>query len=81
MSHTKRDLGGIVIIFLMIVIGLALTPTVQDLVIGATGIANGTWPGNLSGAARAIYLLIPLFWIILVIAVGLAGIIVWLRKS
>lgn len=67
-------------IFIMIIIGLALTPTVQDLVIGSTGVVNGTWPGNLSGAARAIFLLVPLFWIILVIGVGLAGILVWLRR-
>ncbi|MBA7491421.1 hypothetical protein ES702_01966 [subsurface metagenome] len=81
LSHEKRDMSGIIIIFLMMVIGLALTPTVQDLVIGATGVANASYPGNLTGAARAIYLLVPLFWVIIVVAVGLAGIIVWLRGS
>lgn len=81
MSYGKRDMGGIVVIFLMIIIGLALTPTVQEQVILATGVANATWPGNLSGAARAIFLLTPLFWVILVIGVGLAGIIVWLKGS
>lgn len=81
MSYNKRDMGGLMMIFLMIVIGLALTPTVQNQVILGTGIQNATWPGNLTGAARAIYLLVPLFWIILVIAIGLAGIIIWLRSS
>jgi hypothetical protein len=65
----------------MMVIGLALTPTVQEQVIGATGVANATWPGNLTGAARAIFLLTPLFWVILVVGVSLAGIIVWLRQG
>ena len=74
-------MGGIVVIFLMIIIGLALTPTVQEQVILATGVANASWPGNLSGAPRAIFLLVPLFWVILVIAVGLAGIVVWLKGS
>lgn len=81
MSYDKRDMGGIVVIFLMIVIGLALTPTVQEQVILATGVANATWPGNLSGASAAIYALIPLFWVILVIGVGLAGIMVWLKTT
>jgi hypothetical protein len=72
-------MGGIIAIFLMIVIGLALTPTVQQQVILATGVANATWPGNLSGAARAIFLLTPLFWIILVVGIGLAGVVIWLR--
>ena len=81
MSSIKRDMSGIMIIFLMIIIGLALTPTVQNLVITGTGVANATWPGNLTGAARAIFLLDPLFWVILVIGVGLAGIVVWLKGS
>lgn len=74
-------MGGIMAIFLMIVIGLALTPTVQEQVLFATGTANATYPGNLSGAAAAIYALIPLFWIILVVGVGMAGIIIWLKGS
>ena len=81
MSFGKRDMGGLMLIFLMIVIGLALTPTIQEQVIGATGIANASYPGNLSGGARAIYLLIPLFWVILVLAVGLAGVYVWLKQG
>lgn len=72
-------MGGIMALFLMIVVGLALTPTVQEQVILATGVANASWPGNLSGAAAAIYNLVPLFWIILVVGIGLAGIILWLK--
>ena len=80
MSFVKRDISGVIMIFIMILIGLALTPTVQEQVLLATGVANATWPGNLSGAAAAIFLLVPLFWIILVIGVGMAGIVVWLKQ-
>lgn len=78
-------MSGVMIIFLMIVIGLALTPTVQELVLTATSgtynATDGTGIGNLSGAAAAIYLLIPLFWVILVVGIGMAGIMVWLKGS
>ena len=79
--HGKRDMGGIMAIFLLIVVGLALTPTVQEQVLFATGVANASFPGNLSGAAAAIYRLVPLFWVILVIGIGLAGIVIWLKGS
>ena len=85
MSHSKRDLGGIMAIFLMIIVGLALTPTVQEQVLLATSgtynATDGTGIGNLSGAAAAIYRLVPLFWVILVVGIGMAGIIIWLRKG
>ena len=78
-------MGGIMTIFLLIVIGLALTPAVQEQVLTATtgeyNATDGTGAGNLTGAARAIYRLVPLFWIILVIGIGLAGIIVWLKTG
>lgn len=80
MSHEKRDISGVLLIFIMMIIGIALTPAVQEQVLFATGVANATWPGNLSGAAAAIYSLIPLFWIILVLGVGMAGIFVWLKQ-
>ena len=61
--------------FLFILIGLALTPTITEQVIGVTGVGGN----NLTGAALAIGGLIPLFWIILVLAIGVAAIVVWLR--
>lgn len=85
MSYAKKDLGGIIAIFLMVIIGLALTPSVTELVLSSTthsyNAISGAGPGNLSGAARAIYRLVPLFWVLLVVAVGLAGLAVWLKKS
>lgn len=61
--------------FLFMVVGLALTPTVQEQVNAITG----TGSNNLTGAALAIAGLIPLFWVILIIAIGLAAIVAWLR--
>jgi len=85
MSHTKRDMGGLMVLFVMIIIGLALTPTVQESVLGLTSgtynATDGTGAGNVSGAARAIVRLVPLFWIILVLGVGLAGIVIWLKSG
>ena len=73
----KRDLSGIIMTFLFMVIGLALTPTVQEQVDAVTGVGAG----NLTGAALAIAKLVPLFWVILVIAIGLAAIVVWMRAG
>lgn len=72
----KKDLSGIMMTFLFMVVGLALTPTVQEQVTGVTG----TGGNNLTGAALAIAELIPLFWVIIVIAIGLAAIVTWLRQ-
>ena len=82
MSHEKRDLGGIIMIFVMLIVGISMTPTVQDLVGTATGTFNAsTAPGNLTGAARAIFLLVPLFWVILIVGIALAGVVIWLKGS
>jgi hypothetical protein len=72
----RKDLSGIIMTFIMMIVGLALTPTVQELV--ANSLSNAL--GNLSGAAAAIVTLVPLFWVILVIGIGLASIVVWLRN-
>lgn len=71
----KKDLSGILMTFLFMLVGLALTPTIVEQVTGVTG----TGTGNLTGAALAIAELIPLFWIILVLAIGVAAIVAWLR--
>ena len=76
MSSQKKDLSGIMMTFLFMVVGLALTPTVQEQVNNITGVGSN----NLTGAALAIANLIPLFWVILVIAIGLAAIVTWLRQ-
>jgi len=76
MSAQKKDLSGIMMTFLFMVVGLALTPTVVEQVANITG----TGGNNLTGAALAIAQLIPLFWVILIIGIGLAAIVTWLRN-
>ena len=71
----KKDLSGILMTFLFMLIGLALTPTITEQVAGVTGVGGN----NLTGAALAIANLIPLFWVILILAIGVASIVVWLR--
>lgn len=76
MSGTdKKNLSGILMTFLFMLIGLALTPTITEQVAGITGVGGF----NLTGAALAIAGLIPLFWIILVLAIGVSAIVAWLR--
>ena len=72
-------MSGIIALLLILVVGLALTPTIVDLC--TTAIAGGSGVDNLTGAAAAIINLVPLFWVILLIGVVLAGVIVWLRGS
>lgn len=75
MSVSDKNLGGILMTFLFMIIGLALTPTVTQQV----NVITGVGADNLTGAALAIATLIPLFWIILVLAIGVAAIVSWLK--
>ena len=75
MSSQKKDLSGILMTFLFMLVGLALTPTITEQVTGITG----TGGNNLTGAALALANLIPLFWIIMVLAIGVAAIVAWLK--
>ena len=62
--------------FLFMIVGIALTPTVQEQVTLVTGVGGN----NLTGAALAIMALVPLFWVILIIGISLAAIVIWLRN-
>ena len=73
----KKNLGGLITVFLISIVGLALTPTVQAQV--STLIATGSGKGNLTGSAKAIMELFPMFWVILMIAIPVAYIAVWLK--
>lgn len=64
-----KGLGGILVTFLIMIVALALTPTVQEEVTGVTGVGAN----NLTGAALSIAALIPLFWVLLIIGVGVAA--------
>ena len=76
MSAQNKDLSGIMMTFLFMIVGIALTPTVQEQVTLVTGVGGN----NLTGAALAIMALVPLFWVILIIGISLAAIVVWLRN-
>jgi len=64
-------MGNLFMTFLLIVIGLALTPTVQSSVTTAAA--------SLSGAALALINLVPLFWVIIILAVGVAAVYVQMK--
>ena len=76
MSAQNKDLSGIMMTFLFMIVGIALTPTVQEQVTLVTGVGGN----NLTGAALAIMALVPLFWVILIIGISLAAIVIWLRN-
>ena len=77
MAHHEKDMGGIMVLFLILIVGLALTPTVTEMVLDVTNSSGAD--ANVTGAALAIMRLVPLFWVILVVAVVLGGVIVWLK--
>ena len=72
----KMSIGGLITLFLIAIVGLALTPVVVSSVVGVTG----TGGDNLTGASKTIMELFPLFWVILMIAIPVAGIAVWLKQ-
>jgi len=59
-------IGGLFMTFLLMIIGLALTGTVQSMVTTAAG--------DLDGAALALMNLVPLFWVIIILAIGIAAV-------
>ena len=80
----KKSIGGLITLFLLCVVGLALTPIIQNTVADVTWANNGTagWPAegsNLTGGARTLLVLFPLFWTILMIAIPVAGVAVYLK--
>lgn len=74
----KKNLAGLISVFLLSIVGLALTPTVQSQVTSL--VATGLGKGNLTGSAKAIMELFPMFWVILMIAIPVAYIAVWLKE-
>jgi len=65
-----RHLQDLLMTFLLIVIALALTPTIQSSVSAITG----TGGYNLTGAALTLAGLIPLFWVVIILAIGAAAV-------
>jgi len=69
----KADMGGLFVTFLLMVIGLALTPTVATSVTAASA-ALAAYP-----AAVALCDLVPLFWVIIIVAIGVAAVYIQLK--
>lgn len=63
-----NKLSSVVMTFLVLLIGLILTPTIQEQVTNVTG--SGGY--NLTGAALALANLIPVFWVIGIVAICIA---------
>jgi uncharacterized membrane protein (DUF106 family) len=67
----KKGIAGVIMTFLISVVGLVLTPTVQDLVDDAVG--------NLTGPAQDILDLFPLFWVIMLIGIPIGAIYLYFK--
>lgn len=77
-------MGGLISLFLLCVVGLALTPIIYGNVADITHANNGTvgFPAggtNLTGSARTILAMFPLFWVVLMIAIPVAGVAIYLK--
>jgi len=82
---TKKSIGGLISLFLLCVVGLALTPIINSSVADIVHANNGTagFPAegnNLTGSSRTIMAMFPLFWVILMIAIPVASVAVYLKK-
>jgi len=73
------DMGRMFITFLLIIFGLALTPTIGDSVYGvlwnSSNVTNRIMNNITDPAARSIISLIPLVWVFIVIGIGAAVVI------
>jgi glucan phosphoethanolaminetransferase (alkaline phosphatase superfamily) len=65
-SQKPSQMANLFITFLLIIVGLALTPTIASSV--QTALASVT------GAAAALLSLVPLFWVIIILAIGVAAV-------
>ena len=57
---------------LSLVVALALTGTVQASVTEA--VSSGLGKGNLTGSAKTLCNLVPLFWVIMVLGIGIGAV-------
>jgi len=76
------DLKGIIVTFIMMLIGIALTPTIQEEITGVTGAGTNASLGqyNLTGAANSLMGLVPMFWVLFVLGAGIILIYVQFKK-
>lgn len=67
-----NKIGDIFMTFLLVIIGLALTPTVQTSTTAAAA--------ALSGASATLCGLVPLFWVVIILAIGIAAVYIQLKR-
>lgn len=68
---SEKKIGEIFMTFLLVIIGLALTPTVQT--------STTTAVASLSGASATLAGLIPLFWVVIILSIGIAAVYIQLK--
>jgi len=74
----KKGMSGLLAVLVLSIVGLALTPAIQAQV--TTILATGsTGDLNMTGSARAIIGLFPMFWVILMISIPVAYIAIWIK--
>jgi hypothetical protein len=70
-------MGSVFMTMLLIIIALSLAGTIQASVTNA--ITSGQGYGNLTGAAATLCALLPLFWVIMCLGIGISAIYIFLR--
>ena len=80
----SKNVQTMILVFLLSIVGLALTPTVSEYIADITHANNGTagFPAggnNLTGGARSVMAMFPLFWVILMIAIPVSYVGLYLR--
>ena len=66
MGETSNKMTNLFMTFLLMIIALALTPTVAT--------SSTTAAASLTGAAATLVGLVPLFWIVIILAIGIAAV-------
>lgn len=82
----KKSVKGLIYTFLLSIVGLALTPTINEYVTSITWANNGTsgFPAegyNLTGGSRTIMAIFPLFWVILMIAIPVTAVALYMGSE
>jgi len=69
MGDKSNKMTSLFMTFLLMIIGLALTPTVASSVTTAAAAA-----GIVGTAAATLLGLVPLFWVVIILAIGIAAV-------
>ena len=75
---SQGTIGNVFMTMLLVVIALSLTGTIQSAV--DTAVTSGAGKGNLTGAAATLARLVPLFWVIMTLGIGVSAIYIFLKQ-